>query len=192
MARQPHPARDHAISDIKNLVAFYGDQAEGERAARAKWADIPATTFAGWCALARRPAEPASVRLTSVRAPAADSKPMTFEERIAAMDRHVEMIIVASTREVVDEVTGEVIKTVARNPAMLAQAVRLQQSAAELLVRGSQLAWNLGRMEDMYDSVIAEIGKVSPEVQQAVLSRLRELSKSRDNPPFGGRPDLEF
>jgi hypothetical protein len=41
MAAAPHPQRDEAISTIRNLVAFHG-QEEGERLARAKYAVIVA------------------------------------------------------------------------------------------------------------------------------------------------------
>src|SRR5258707_452765 len=132
MAAEAHPQRRDAISVIRSMRAFYShDPAEGERQAYAKFPDIAKATWAGWCKLARQPAEPASVRPTSVRAyaaPAADGKPMPFEERIASIDRHVELVLESSTRETVDPDTGEV-RRVARNPTMVATAVRLQVQA---------------------------------------------------------------
>jgi hypothetical protein len=191
MARAPHPARDQAISDIKNLVAFHGDQAEGERAARAKWADIPATTFEGGCQLARRPAEPASVRPPSVRAcaaPVADGEPMTFEERIAAIDENVALVLEASTRETIDPETGEV-RRVARNPAMIAQAARLQLAAAEVLVKNQMASWKAEAVEAYHEEVMEAIeavrGAADRELAERVIAALRAIEKrwtpSRDN-----------
>ena len=124
MAAEAHPQRRDAISVIRSMRAFCSqDPAEGERQAYAKFPDIAKATWAGWCKLARRPAEPASVRPTSVHAsgaPASDDRPFTFEERIAAMDENVRLIIESSTRETLDPDTGEV-RRVARNPAMLAR-----------------------------------------------------------------------
>ncbi|MCU1314672.1 MAG: hypothetical protein JWM54_2429 [Acidobacteriaceae bacterium] len=186
MAAAPHPQRDAAIATIRNMRAFHGPE-EGERQARAKFPDVPKGTFSGWVKLARLPAEPASVRPTSSRAyavPAADGKPMTFEERVASIDRHVAMVVEASTREVVDTDSGEV-RRVARNPSMLATAVRLQSQACELLVRYAATVSELGEMDEFMGVVIEEIGKVSPEVQRAVLMRMRELAEQQAGARFG-------
>jgi len=204
MAAEAHPQRAEAISVIRSMRAFYSqDPAEGERQAYAKFPDIAKATWSGWVKLARQPAEPASVRPTSVRAstmPAADGKPLTFEQRIARIDSHVAMIVTASTREVIDESSGE-IRTLAKNPAMLAQAVRLQSGAAEMLVKYAIAVENLGRMQELYDTIIEEIGKVSPEVQRAVFDRLREVNEQRGNARFGigvvpepahALPDVDF
>jgi hypothetical protein len=173
-------------------VAFHGDQAEGERAARAKWADIPATTFAGWRQLARRPAEPASVRPPSVRAyaaPVADGEPMTFEERIAAIDENVALVLEASTRETIDPETGEV-RRVARNPAMVAQAARLQFAAAEVLVKNQMASWKAEAVEAYHEEVMEAIGEAvrgaaDRELAERVIAALRAIEKrwtpSRDN-----------
>jgi hypothetical protein len=180
MAATPHAARDEAIRTIRNLTMFHG-QDEGERLARAKYSDIAKGTFSGWLKIARLPAEPPSMTLPAARAPGStggDAAPLSFEERIAKMDRQADMIAAQCMTQVTDPTTGEVTLK-AKNLAMLAQAVRLQASAAELLVKYAQAAWNQGRMEELYQQVIDAIGEVDRGLQQAVLARLRGLNERR-------------
>jgi hypothetical protein len=179
MAATPHAARDEAIRTIRNLVSFHG-QTEGEKLARAKYSEIAKGTFSGWVKLARLPAEAESMPAPAPRVSGSggNAAPMSFDERIATMDRHVALIVAQCTTEVVDPVTGA--RTVkAKNPVVLAQAVRLQNAAADLIVKHAQLAWNHGRMEELYNEVIAAIGEVDPGVQRAVLARLRESAERR-------------
>jgi len=186
MAAAAHPQRDAAIATIRNMRAFHGPE-EGERQARAKFPDVPKGTFSGWVKLARQPAEQVPVSATSSRAyaaPAADGKPLTFEQRVASIDAHVAMVVEASTREVVDVDTGEV-RRVARNPSMLATAVRLQSQACELLVKHAAAVAELGRQEEFIRTVLEVIGEVAPEVQRAVISRMYEMREQAPVARFG-------
>ena len=91
------------------------------------------------------------------------------------------MIAAQCMVQVTDTTTGEVTFK-ARNLAMLAQAVRLQSTAAELIVKHHAAVWNQTRIEELYQVVIDEVGKVDRSLQQTVLARLRELSERRSNP----------
>lgn len=191
MAAAAHPQRDAAIATIRNLTSFHGAE-EGEKLARAKYGAIPKGTFSGWLKLARLPAEPPSAPAGSVRASASiedAGELMPFEQRIAMMDSHVRMIVVASTREVVEEPSGE-IRTVARNPAMLAQAVRLQHAAAELLVKNQMASWTAEAVAEYHGQVMDAIneavrGAADRDMADRVIAALRALetrwSPSRDN-----------
>jgi hypothetical protein len=109
------------------------------------------------------------------------------------MDRQADMIAAQCLVQVTDPTTGEVTVK-ARNLAMLAQSVRLQAAAAELLVKHGVMALNLGRMEELYATVIEEIGKADRGVQQAVVARLRELNERRggaDKFGLGAAPATE-
>ncbi|SOE59100.1 hypothetical protein SAMN05414139_01474 [Burkholderia sp. D7] len=186
MAAAPHPQRDAAIATIRNLRAFHGPD-EGERQARAKFPDVPKGTFSGWVKLARLPAEQVPAPAHSSRAyapPASDNKPLTFEERIAAIDRHVAMVVEASTREVVDTDSGDV-RRVARNPSMLATAVRLQSQACELLVRYAATVSDMRKSDEFYGVVLEALGEASPEVQRAVFDRLRAVNEQQDGARLG-------
>jgi hypothetical protein len=184
MAREAHPQRTEAIRAIIEHEAALGPT-EGARAARKLFPAIGDPTWKSWIKAARRPA-PAPAPSPSMTLPAArasgslggDAVPLTFEERIAMMDRHVALIVAQCTTEVVDPATGA-RTTKARNPVVLAQAVRLQAQAAELLVKYAQAAWNQGRMEELYQQVIDAIGEVDRGMQQAVLKRLRGLNERR-------------
>jgi hypothetical protein len=134
--------------------------------------------------LARQPAEPASVRPTSVRAsvaPAAGGKPATFEERIRQIDEHVALVLEASTREMIDPDTGE-CRRVARNPAMTATAIRLQTQAAELLVKHQQASWKAEAVEAYHGDVMAAIGEAvkgaaDRELAERVILALKAVEK---------------
>lgn len=183
MARTPHPARDQAITQYRNLESFHGS-AEAERIVRQKFADVPKTTVNGWLKLARLPAEPSSLPVTAARASGStggDAAPVDFEERIARIDRHVAMIVAQCTAEVVDPATGA--RTVkAKSPVVLGQAVRLQVQAAELLVKYHATVWDQERMEGFQRVVIEEVGKIDPATQRAIVARLREMGKHDNNP----------
>ncbi|MFP3604686.1 hypothetical protein [Paraburkholderia sp. SIMBA_053] len=184
MAAAPHPLRDEAIATAQNLVAFHG-QEEGERLARAKYAAIPKGTFSGWLKLARRPAEPPSMPAPrSSGSTGADGAPLTFEERISKMDRQADLIAAQCMTEVVDPMTGGVTVK-AKNLAMLATAVRLQAVAAELLVKHHSVVFNQEQTRELYDAVIEAVGEVDRSLQQAVMTKLRDLSERRGRARFG-------
>lgn len=181
MAAKPHALRDAAIATIRNLTAFHGAE-EGEKLARAKYSAIPKGTFSGWVKLARLPAEPPSAPAGSVRASASIEDAgdlMPFEQRIALLDRHIQMIVAASTREVIEEPSGE-RKTVAKNPSMLAQAVRLQHAAAELLAKNQRAVWTVEAVAEYHGEVIDAItaavkGAADRELAERVVAALNAI-----------------
>lgn len=66
-----------------------------------------------------------------------------------------------------------------KNPMLLDNNIRRRLDIMTTFIQSVQAVWNLGKMEELYDAVIEEIGKVDPETQQAILARLRDLNNRR-------------
>jgi hypothetical protein len=67
----------------------------------------------------------------------------------------------------------------ARNPGLLDSNIRRRLDIMTTFIQSVQAVWNLGKMEELYNAVIEEVGKVDPETQQAILARLRDLNNKR-------------
>lgn len=66
-----------------------------------------------------------------------------------------------------------------RNPAMLEKSMRGRLAILDTYLHSVEAVYNMDRIRDLYNLIVEEVGKVSPELQQAVLVRLRELDARR-------------
>ncbi len=64
-----------------------------------------------------------------------------------------------------------------KNPLTFDRSVARRVSILETGLKALQELWDLRMMQSFYDSIIAEIGAESPEVQQRILKRLAELNQ---------------
>lgn len=137
----------------------------------------------GWIVAARLPAEPPLMPAPASRASGSSggARSMSFDERNAKMDHQADLIAAQCMTQVVDPVTGEVTVK-ARNLAMLAQAVRLQNAAAMLLVKYQQASWSVESVkayhEDMLDSIGAAVnGSADRELPSCLDARYVALQQ---------------
>lgn len=66
-----------------------------------------------------------------------------------------------------------------KNPALLEKSIRGRLAILETYLNSVEVVYNVERIRELYDIVIDEIGKVSPEVQHAILARLRVVNNRR-------------
>jgi hypothetical protein len=66
-----------------------------------------------------------------------------------------------------------------RNPAMLEKSMRGRLAILDTYLHSVEAVYNMERIRELYDLVIEEVGKASPDIQMAVLARLRELDNRR-------------
>lgn len=66
-----------------------------------------------------------------------------------------------------------------RNPAMLEKSMRGRLAILDTYLHSVETVYNMERIRELYDLVIEEVGKASPDIQMAVLARLRELDNRR-------------
>lgn len=66
-----------------------------------------------------------------------------------------------------------------RNPAMMDKSISRRLGILETWLRSQGLVWNYDKLQELYFAIIDEVGKASPEVQQAVVSRIRTLNNQR-------------
>jgi hypothetical protein len=66
-----------------------------------------------------------------------------------------------------------------RNPAMLEKSMRGRLAILDTYLHSVETVYNMERIRELYDLVIEEVGKASPDIQMAVLARLRELDNKR-------------
>jgi hypothetical protein len=59
------------------------------------------------------------------------------------------------------------------NPMLLDKVVGKKRDMMDTYIRSQEFLFGLEQMEDLFRVVIDEIGKVSPEVQQAIMVRMR-------------------
>lgn len=66
-----------------------------------------------------------------------------------------------------------------RNPAMLEKSMRGRLAILDTYLHSVETVYNMERIRELYDLVIEEVGKAAPDIQMAVLARLRELDNKR-------------
>lgn len=66
-----------------------------------------------------------------------------------------------------------------RNPAMLEKSMRGRLAILDTYLHSVETVYNMERIRELYELVIEEVGKASPDIQMAVLARLRELDNRR-------------
>lgn len=67
----------------------------------------------------------------------------------------------------------------ARNPVLLDRNLSRRLQALETYLHSIETVYNLERIRELYDLIIDEVGKADPDIQRAVLVRLRELDNKR-------------
>ncbi len=72
-----------------------------------------------------------------------------------------------------------------KNPVFFAQSVKLRRELIETILKTWHEAFDLRRMQDFYGVILDEIGRASPEVQAAIMERLRLMNDERGF-SFGG------
>jgi hypothetical protein len=72
-----------------------------------------------------------------------------------------------------------------KNPMYFANSVKLRRDLVETMLKTWHESFDLRRMQEFYEIILDEIGKASPEVQGAIMERLRELNSERGF-AFGG------
>jgi hypothetical protein len=65
------------------------------------------------------------------------------------------------------------------NPAMLDRNLGRRLQALETYLHSIETVYNLERIRELYELIIDEVGKADPDIQRAVLVRLRELDNKR-------------
>ncbi len=84
--------------------------------------------------------------------------------------------LLRGTAVVVDEATG---KQKVRNPAMLDKVITRRLGIAQTYLQAFEAVYNAERIQELYNVIVEEVGKASPEVQMAVLAVMRELDNKR-------------
>lgn len=66
-----------------------------------------------------------------------------------------------------------------RNPAMLDKVITRRLGIAQTYLNAFEAVYNAERIQQLYEVIVEEVGKASPEVQMAVLAVMRELDNKR-------------
>jgi hypothetical protein len=66
-----------------------------------------------------------------------------------------------------------------RNPMMMDKSLQRRLSIIETYLHSIETLYNVERMRELYNLIIEEVGKVSPDLQRVILVRLRELNNKR-------------
>ena len=66
-----------------------------------------------------------------------------------------------------------------KNPHYFMQAIRLRSEVLDTTLKGYQEFWDLRKMQDFYDTIIAEIGEADPETAGRIMDRLQALNNER-------------
>lgn len=66
-----------------------------------------------------------------------------------------------------------------KNPMLMDRSVGRRLDLIETWLRAQDLVWNFERMQELYHLILDEVGKVDPQTQQAILSRIRTLNNQR-------------
>lgn len=62
------------------------------------------------------------------------------------------------------------------NPVLMDKSISRRVELIETWLRSQNMIWNLETIQQLYQAVIEEVGKVDPTVQQAILTRIRTLN----------------
>lgn len=66
-----------------------------------------------------------------------------------------------------------------KNPALMDKSIARRLELMETWLKSQDMIWNIDKMQELYHLIIEEVGKVDPETQQAILSRIRTLNNQR-------------
>jgi hypothetical protein len=66
-----------------------------------------------------------------------------------------------------------------KNPNLLGQNILQRRNLADTYLNAYATVYDAQRIEELYNAIIEEIGTVSPDVQRAILVKMRELDNRR-------------
>jgi hypothetical protein len=66
-----------------------------------------------------------------------------------------------------------------KNPVLMDRNLARRISIIQTWLQSIETVYNIEKLQELYHLIIDEVGKVSPEVQQAILVRMRELNNRR-------------
>ncbi len=66
-----------------------------------------------------------------------------------------------------------------KNPMLMDRSIARRLELMETWLKSQDMIWNIEKMQELYHLIIEEVGKVDPETQQAILSRIRTLNNQR-------------
>jgi hypothetical protein len=196
----PAPSKDkrQAVADIERHLSR--DGAQNWREIRKRYAHVPEATFWRWVGQAKKKlADP--VIIEEARQKFAErAAETTAEERIALAASHlprapspdylaksgaqaiVNIDLLDKFQKLYDDAlklrdysTTEEDKI--RNPLFFTHSINARDRILNTALNAMNAIWNLRRMQALYDAILGEIGKVSPEMQIAVIDRLADLDR---------------
>jgi hypothetical protein len=95
---------------------------------------------------------------------------VNFMMRLESLYRDAEMIRDYSTSK------GEDGKEKIKNPVFFTSSIKQRRELLETALHAMQEVYDLNRMQQFYDAIVEEIGKVDPAMQRAVIEKLRALN----------------
>ncbi|KGW21754.1 hypothetical protein [Burkholderia pseudomallei] len=193
MARPPDNRRDEAIATIRRLCAEHGLK-EGCRLARQQFADVPDGTWGRWRVNALGPAPDREEMEREARAavaaevreniPAVTELVSAAPEAMPAARRALDFWRMLNELDDDARLLRDYAVTTApdgtrkvRVPFALRDAHRMRTDLVRLALQHAEVAWSTERTRQFHDAIIAAIGEVSPDLQRAVLERLRRLNE---------------
>lgn len=66
-----------------------------------------------------------------------------------------------------------------RNPRVMERSIARRDGLLQTYLQSVQVVYNVERVRELYDLIIDEVAKETPEMQQRVLARLRALNNKR-------------
>jgi len=76
----------------------------------------------------------------------------------------------------VDPATGE---ERIHNPLFFTQAMRMRNEVLNTAISAMKALWDIQKMQQFYDAIVAEVAKVDPETGRRLMERLQELDDER-------------
>jgi hypothetical protein len=194
----PSPDKDQAIADIEAHLCKFGPQQWGPL--RERYAHVPEPTWWRWVRIGKqRIGSPAYIE-EARRQLAARAAQTTPEERGASVAAslpaapapdfvakngarsHVQLDLLEKFEELYAD--AMLLREFAanseggiKNPLYFGQSINIRDRLISTALQAMQAVWDLRRMQELYDAVIAEVEKASPETAQAIVERLHDLNQ---------------
>lgn len=102
-----------------------------------------------------------------------DRPNVDFLRRLGTLFEQADMLVDHAAPKQVDG------KAKIKNPFLFKEAVKLQNDLLETALHALREVWDLQRMQDFYDIVVAEVAVESPECARRIMDRLSNLNKER-------------
>ena len=182
MPRPYRPDYLPALAHIRHCIAEHGEEA-GPKIARAQFPKVDKGTWSRWSRQVREednamraatPSRSISAPGPSVIVSEMESSDLSFFDQLSFVRAACDALQDYAWPR--DPATG--VRRL-RNPLMLVQAVRLRNGMLDLWVKHQATVYNVERMQELHHLIIEEVGKVTPDLQRAIVVRLRELNQQR-------------